>query len=260
MKIPIYQVDAFTGDLFGGNPAAVCPLKEWLPEGLMQKIGRENNLSETAFFVPREDYFELRWFTPTIEVDLCGHATLATAHVLFRHLGYEIDVINFHSKSGKLSVRNGTDNLILNFPADRIEKVDEMLSLNDALGVSPFETYKGNSDFMCVFENQDTIERLKPDFMKLSQIGCRGVIVTARGTNCDFVSRFFAPYAGINEDPVTGSAHTTLTPYWALKLEKNQLQAQQVSARKGYLNCTYLGERVEIGGKAVTYLVGEIEV
>lgn len=260
MKLPLYQVDAFTDKLFSGNPAAVCPLKEWLPDKLMQNIAAENNLSETAFVVPRGADFQIRWFTPTVEVDLCGHATLAAAHVLFHHQHYPGSEVRFHSRSGVLPVRKHGDVLTLDFPADKFHATEVLPAFTDALKMKPVEAYKGLSDYMLVFEDESRIRGLKPDFRILSNLESRGVIVTAKGSESDFVSRYFAPQFGIDEDPVTGSAHTTLTPYWAGVLGKNELTAIQLSSRRGYLQCKYLGERVEISGKAKTYLDGEINV
>lgn len=260
MKIPIYQVDAFSDKLFSGNPAAVCILDHPLDTSVMQKIAEENNLAETAFCVQNGHSFNLRWFTPLCEVDLCGHATLATAHVLFNHRGFAGADIEFHSKSGPLFVRKEESLLILNFPADKITKLGTPAILTEGIGLSPAETYKGISDFMMVFENREQIEAIVPDFLKIAQAPSRGVIVTAPGRDVDFVSRYFAPQSGINEDPVTGSAHTTLIPYWSRVLRKIEMKAMQLSQRKGYLLCRLLGERVEIGGNAITYLVGEIEV
>lgn len=258
MKLPLYQVDAFTDKLFSGNPAAVCPLEDWLPDELMQNIAMENNLAETAFVVPRDADFQIRWFTPTVEVDLCGHATLAAAHILFDHQQHPDNEIRFHSRSGVLPVRKHGDSLILDFPADKIHAVEVLSAFTDALKMKPIEAYKGLSDYMFVFENESQISSLQPDFRALSELDARGIIVTAKGNDVDFVSRFFAPQVGIDEDPVTGSAHTTLTPYWAGVLGKNELTAIQISSRRGYLQCKYLGERVEIRGKAKTYLKGEI--
>lgn len=258
MKQKIYQVDAFTRDAFSGNPAAVCILKEWMDDGLMQKIAEENNLSETAFAVNKGDHYELRWFTPAVEVDLCGHATLATAHVLFNHEKFSGDTISFKSKSGLLKVRKDKELLILNFPTDNTEKISAPATLLSSLNIKPVETYKGKTDFMLVFQNQTEIERLRPDFGTMSAATVRGVIVTAKGNECDFVSRFFGPGVGINEDPVTGSAHTTLIPYWTKQLNKTEMNAMQLSKRRGYLNCKYLGERVEIAGQARTYMEGSI--
>jgi PhzF family phenazine biosynthesis protein len=259
MKIPIFQVDAFSGELFAGNPAAVCPLESWLDDTLMQNIAAENNLSETAFFVPKEDRFELRWFTPAIEVKLCGHATLASAHVLFRHLGYQGNKINFISKSGELIVTRSGDLLSLNFPAAKSSPVDIPPGLSEALGKTPKETH-GAFDLLALFDSQDDILALKPNFDLLSRLDSRGIIVTAPGKDCDFVSRFFAPRVGVNEDPVTGSAHTILIPFWSRRLGKKKLHARQLSRRGGELFCEDLGERVLISGRAVTYMVGEAEI
>lgn len=261
MKIKIYQVDAFTDKLFGGNPAAVCILDNWLSDALMQSIGAENNLAETAFIVKNGAGYDIRWFTPAVEVDLCGHATLAAAHIVFTCLGHQSDEIVFYShRSGILKVKKNTDLLTLDFPVDVYAGIEPPELLGQALGVLPRETYKGKTDYMAVLSSQQEVEELKPDLAKLALLGERGVIVTARGEQVDFVSRFFAPQSGIDEDPVTGSAHTTLTPYWAKILGKDELKAIQVSARRGYLTCRNLGDRVAISGYAVTYLIGEIEV
>jgi len=259
MKQRIYQVDAFTDKVFSGNPAAVCPLENWLSDEIMQKIAMENNLAETAFYVKRNELYEIRWFTPTVEVDLCGHATLAAAFVLFNHEGHEGDLINFYShRSGKLTVSKVGDNLILNFPTDEYHQVKLSEELTNGFNLKPIEVLKGKTDYVLVFENENQVIEIAPDFETISKLKCRGIIITAPGHTSDFVSRFFAPQSGINEDPVTGSAHTTLIPYWANKLEKNELSAIQLSERKGYLNCKYLTDRVEISGKAVLYLKGEI--
>ncbi|MBI4929125.1 MAG: PhzF family phenazine biosynthesis protein [Bacteroidetes bacterium] len=260
MKIKIYQVDAFTNHLFGGNPAAICPLDEWLADEMMQNIAHENNLAETAFFVKKENGFHIRWFTPNTEVDLCGHATLATAHVIFLEQPISGNEITFDSRSGKLTVRKENNLLTLNFPADKMEKTNLSQQLIVALGTTPLEVYKGKTDYMLVYDTQEQIERIRPDFRKLGELEARGVIVTAKGKTCDFVSRFFAPKCGIDEDPVTGSAHTSLTPYWSAKLGKTELSALQLSKRKGYLKCKLLGGRVEIAGEAKLYLRGEIEI
>ncbi len=262
MKIRMYQVDAFTDKLFGGNPAAVCLLDKWLPEPLMQHIAMENNLAETAFLVGTGGSYEIRWFTPAIEVDLCGHSTLASAHVLFNHGGYSEQEIKFTSRlSGLLKVRRDGDMLTLDFPADVFEKVAAPAGFSDALGIEPMETYRGKTDYMAVLPSEQAVRNVRPDFAALNNIkGCRGIIVTAEGTASDFVSRFFAPQSGINEDPVTGSAHTTLTPYWADVLGKNELTGMQLSERKGHLWCKNNGSRIAISGHAVTYLQGEIEV
>jgi PhzF family phenazine biosynthesis protein len=260
MRILIYQVDAFTGELFGGNPAAVCPLKEWLDDEIMQNIAAENNLSETAFFVPHEEHFEIRWFTPVTEVDLCGHATLATAHVLYRHLHYRHEVIRFTTRyRGDLSVSKTDELIVLNFPASDPQPAAYPKVLGKALGKKPVELYK-TRDFLAVYEKEEDVEAIAPDFMLLKTLGPAGIIITAPGKACDFVSRFFAPAYGIDEDPVTGSAHTTLIPYWASRLKKKELFAMQISRRKGELYCNYAGDRVTIGGKAVTFLTGEINL
>ncbi|MDH3382030.1 MAG: PhzF family phenazine biosynthesis protein [Flavobacteriaceae bacterium] len=261
MKLKIFQVDAFTNQVFGGNPAAICVLESWISTKLMQQIAAENNLAETAFIVKKEDFYEIRWFTPKVEVDLCGHATLATAHVLFNHFNTQVNQLNFYSPlSGNLSVKKENEFLTLDFPTDILNKIETPHVLIDALGEKPIESWKGKTDFMLVFKNQEEIENFSPNFPLLETVGGRGVIVTAKGNNVDFVSRFFGPQVGINEDPVTGSAHTTLIPYWSQILGKTKLTAQQLSERKGDLYCEYKGDRVLIAGNAVTYLIGEIEV
>ncbi|MBK8703819.1 MAG: PhzF family phenazine biosynthesis protein [Saprospiraceae bacterium] len=259
MTIPLYQIDAFTNRLFGGNPAAVCPLDSWITDELMQQIAAENNLSETAFFVLRPDGdYDLRWFTPAAEVDLCGHATLATAHVLFRHLGYAKDKIGFHTRSGLLTVVREGEGYLMDFPADRIEHVPAPAILAEALGAEPLEVWKGREDYLVVLPSEADVAALRPDFRKLMALGGRGVLATAPGDNHDFVSRCFFPTYGVDEDPVTGSAHTTLTPYWAARLGKTELRARQISARGGEVGCRLLGDRVELTGQAVTYMAGEI--
>jgi PhzF family phenazine biosynthesis protein len=260
MRIKFYQVDAFTDKLFGGNPAGVCPLEDWLPEEVMQNIAFENNLAETAFFIINGADYELRWFTPLSEVDLCGHATLATAHVLFEHLNYNREKIVFHSRSGELTVRKEDEKLVLNFPADIVKKIEAPEELVKGIGKKPLETFKGKTDYLFVYQSQKDIEEINPDFELIKKSKARGVIVTAKGDNVDFVSRFFAPEVGVNEDPVTGSAHTTLTPYWAKVLGKKELTAMQLSKRRGNLNCKLINGRVEITGYAVTYLEGSIKL
>jgi PhzF family phenazine biosynthesis protein len=261
MRIKIYQVDAFTDKVFSGNPAAVCPLQEWLSDEIMQDIAMENNLAETAFYVKRQDEYEIRWFTPTIEVDLCGHATLAAAFVLFNHENHHGEVIRFTSaRSGLLTVQRIADTLTLNFPADDIKAVDLSDELMSLFTIKPISAFKGRSDYMLVFQSQDHIEKLVPDFEKIAKLKARGLIATAKGDNADFVSRFFAPQSGIDEDPVTGSAHTTLTQYWAGELGRNEFTAVQLSKRKGYLQCRLAGNGVEISGKARLYLKGEIVI
>jgi PhzF family phenazine biosynthesis protein len=261
MKLKIYHIDAFADKLFAGNPAAVCPLEKWLTEPEMKNIAMENNLAETAFYVKEGDLINIRWFTAGgIEVDLCGHATLASAYVLFEHEGYKGNEIRLNSRSGILTVKKNGNDFTLNFPVDEYERVKTPGELSIALNIQPLECYKGKTDYMCVYENEEQILKLKPNFIAMMMVEGRGVICTSRGTKADFVSRFFAPQSGINEDPVTGSAHTTLTPYWSKILGKKELTALQLSARKGHLKCKDLGERIEISGHAKTYLKGEIEI
>ena len=259
MKYKLYQVDSFTDRLFGGNPAAVCPLGEWLTDEMMQKIAMENNLAETAFYVQNAHRYDIRWFTPKVEVDLCGHATLAAAFVLFNHEGYSADVIHFHShRSGDLKVTNQSDWLTLDFPVDTFRETMLTENIVNCFAKSPVEAYKGKTDYMLVYEQESDIANAIPRFDVISNLNARGVIITAKGDSADFVSRFFAPQSGINEDPVTGSAHTTLTPYWTNRLNKTELTAKQLSGRKGYVQCRVLGDRVEISGQARLYLTGEI--
>jgi PhzF family phenazine biosynthesis protein len=259
MNIPLYQVDAFTNVLFHGNPPAVCFLDEWLDEKLMQKIAMENNLSETAFIVQKKNQFYLRWFTPKTEVELCGHATLASAHIIFTEYNYKKNEIVFHSKSsGILKVRKEGAYLTLDFPAQRIKKAIPPASLLKGIRQEPLEVYKGKTDYLFVYRNEHEVQSLAPDFTILSKTNIRGLIVTAKGDSSDFVSRFFAPAVGINEDPVTGSAHTILIPYWRKKLNKEELSAKQLSARQGFLQCRQNNDRVYISGNAVTFLKGEI--
>jgi PhzF family phenazine biosynthesis protein len=263
MKIPMYQVDAFTGQLFGGNPAAVCPLEQWPDKRTMQNIAAENNLSETAFFVKKGEGFEIRWFTPAIEVDLCGHATLASAHVIFNYLDFKAEVIKFQSQSGELRVTRSGDLLTLDFPATKPEPIEIPCQLTEALNATPKAIYRSR-DLLALFEKEEDIVSMRPDFGLLLDVltsqDCLGMIITAPGHRSDFVSRFFAPPAGIDEDPATGSAHTTLTPFWAERLDKKSLHTFQVSQRKGELFCELSGDRVLISGKAITYLKGEIEI
>ncbi|GAB3537276.1 PhzF family phenazine biosynthesis protein [Pontibacter brevis] len=260
-KIKMYQVDAFTDKVFHGNPAAVCVLHEWLEDKTMQQIAAENNLAETAFVVPQGSDYALRWFTPTVEVDLCGHATLAAAYVLFHFYDHPSGTINFHSRrSGLLTVDREGEELTLDFPADVYQQVEAPQALASALGNAPAEAYKGKTDYLLLYQTQKEIENLKPDLRELASVEARGVIVTAPGDDVDFVSRFFAPQVGVDEDPVTGSAHTTLSPFWSQKLNKKVLRARQLSARQGDLKCEFMGNRVRITGKAVAYLSGEIEV
>lgn len=259
MKIPLYQVDAFTGRVFGGNPAAVCPLECWIADDLMQKIAEENNLSETAFFVKKGSGYELRWFTPAIEIDLAGHPTLAAAYVIYNYYDHQTDRIVFSSKSGELVITRKDDLICMDFPAREGVPVGDNEHLNKGLGHKPLELYKAR-DYLAVFNSEDEILTMQPDFEALKKLDCLGIIVSAAGREADFVSRFFAPSAGINEDPVTGSSHTTLIPYWAKRLGEDRLHAYQLSKRRGELFCRYLGERVEISGRAVTYLTGSITI
>jgi PhzF family phenazine biosynthesis protein len=260
MKIEIFQVDAFTDKLFSGNPAAVCPLKDWLPDSTMQKIASENNLSETAFFIPEEDHYHIRWFTPATEVDLCGHATLATAHVIYCHLEQKkANLIQFNSKSGLLFVRKNGELITMNFPVAKLQKVEPPVEIVQAFRMKPIETWKAD-DYLILLDSQAAIQSASPDFNLLCSLKSRGVIITAKGDSVDFVSRFFAPGVGIDEDPVTGSAHTMLTPFWAQRLGKNEMTAKQLSRRGGTLFCRLLNDRVDISGKAVTYMTGIISV
>jgi predicted PhzF superfamily epimerase YddE/YHI9 len=261
MELRLYQVDAFADRLFGGNPAAVCPLDSWLPDETMQKIAAENNLAETAFYVRAGGGFHIRWFTPTVEVDLCGHATLASAHVLCWHLGHPSDRVVFHTrKSGALTANRANDLIVLDFPADRLRRAPVTPVLAAGLGRRPGEAWRGKTDILCLFRSQKDIEGLRPDMQALSKVRARGVIATAPGHSADFVSRFFGPRVGVPEDPVTGSAHTTLAVFWAPRLGKTEMEATQLSKRGGRLRCTLDGGRVKLAGKARTYLVGEIDL
>ncbi len=259
MRIPIYQVDAFTNRLFGGNPAAVCPLETWLDDRILQSIAAENNLSETAFFVPRGDRFHLRWFTPAAEIDLCGHATLGAAFVIFRYVKPQLQAAYFDTLSGELVVNREGERLAMNFPSRPPVPCNEGIdAMAAALGARPRELWAAR-DYLALFDSEEQVRSLEPDFKALAKLG-RMAIVTAPGREVDFVSRFFAPGHGIDEDPVTGSSHSTLIPYWAGRLGKNSLHAWQVSRRGGDLYCELQGERVKIAGTAVPYLEGWIEV
>lgn len=259
MPNKIYQVDAFCKDLFSGNPAAVCPLENWLDDMTMKKIAAENNLAETTFYVKEKDGFRLRWFTPEVEVDLCGHGTLASAHVLFSHEGFSGNTVSFASRSGELKVSKKGNHLMLDFPADHFKQVEVTADMVQWFSAKPIEAYKGRSDYMLVFKSEAEVAAIRADLAVIGRLtDCRGVIVTAKGDSVDFVSRFFAPQIGIPEDQVTGSAHTTLTPYWSANLQKIELEAVQLSPRKGFLNCKHSVERIEISGQAKTYLIGEI--
>jgi len=254
----IYQVDAFNTKIFKGNPAAVCPLKNWISDDLMQSISEENNLSETVFFVKNNRSFDIKWFTPTCEIDLCGHATLAAAHIIFTELNYSEKTLEFNSKSGKLTVEKKEDWYTLNFPSEEITEIETPSILKQALNIPILKVYKGKWKLLVEVENEIDITNLTPNFSLLSKLESNGVIVTSKGDKVDFVSRFFAPKLNINEDPVTGSAHTLLIPFWAKKLNKNNLNAVQLSKRVGILKCTYLNDRVEMSGQAITYLKGKL--
>jgi predicted PhzF superfamily epimerase YddE/YHI9 len=259
MRIPFYRVNSFTNRAFGGNPAGVCPLQSWLPDATLQRIATENNLSETAFLVRMGDDYELRWFTPAIEVDLCGHGTLASAFVLFSELGNDGVCIRFHTRSGWLAAAR-RDNLIeLDFPAWRPTPCPAPEELVRGLGRSPREVLKSR-DFVAVYDSQADVAAINPDMGLLTKLDCLGVIVTSQGDDSDFVSRFFAPKAGVPEDPVTGSAHSSLIPFWAERLHKTEMFARQISQRGGELYCKLLGERVATAGRAVIYCRGELEI
>jgi PhzF family phenazine biosynthesis protein len=259
MKLKMFVVNAFAETTFGGNPAAVVPLEQWLNDELLQQIAAQHNLAETAFIVPQDDDFEIRWLTPAVEVKLCGHATLASAHIYFNHLNYNKEKITFNSKSGPLHVTKRDDGkLTLDFPADKCVEISNATELERALNIKPIAVYKSSFDYMVIANNQTEIENLSPDLNILKQLPSRGTIVTAKGDDADFVSRCFFPQSGIDEDPVTGSAHTAMVPYWANKLGKTKLSAIQLSKRKGYLDCELIGERVLMSGSANTYLEGEI--
>lgn len=259
MQLPIFQVDAFAGEVFRGNPAAICPLERWLPDDRMQAIAAENNLAETAFFVPGRDSYDLRWFTPTVEVDLCGHATLASAHVVFERLRPGTRTVRFSTRSGMLEVVRDGDLLVLDFPALPAEPCQPPPGLLEGLGARPREVLRAKN-YMAVFETESQVRALRPDMSLIARLAPYAVIVTAPGLDVDFVSRFFAPGHGVPEDPVTGSAHCTLVPYWAKRLGRKNLRARQVSARVGELVCGDNGHRVAIGGRAVLYLEGTIYV
>lgn len=259
MKIPIYQIDAFSATQFHGNPAAVCPLDAWLEDDLMQKIAAENNLSETAFFVKQADGYQLRWFTPNNEVDLCGHATLASAYVIYTYLEPSASTLRFHTLSGVLEVAREEGLLAMIFPSRPGVRCDAPDSLIKGLGKQPLAVYKSR-DYMAVFADEQDVVELQPNMDELSKLDSLGVIATAKSTSVDFVSRFFAPRAGVPEDPVTGSAHSTLIPYWSGQLGKADLIARQVSARGGRLYCTDLGATVKMRGAAAPYLEGFINV
>jgi PhzF family phenazine biosynthesis protein len=257
MKIPIYQIDAFSSRVFCGNPAAVCPLREWLDDSVLQAIAQENNLSETAFFVQEDDGYRIRWFTPVAEVDLCGHATLASGFVILSYIDPARTRVVFRSRSGNLSVVKEKDLLSMDFPSQPPVPCAPPRELIEGLGSAPLEVLR-SEDYFVVFSNEGDIVALNPDMELLGRLDLRGVIVTAQGDGIDFVSRFFAPTLGVDEDPVTGSAHCALTPYWSRRLGKMDLHAHQVSRRGGELFCMDRGDRVSISGRAVMYMEGTI--
>lgn len=259
-KLEFYQIDTFTDELFKGNPAGVCPLTEWLDKDVMQAIAFENNLSETAFYVKTGNTFEIRWFTTTTEVDLCGHATLASAYVEFNIKKNTNKKIIFNSKSGELSVSKKNDLLSLDFPVDKYSEINLNSEFTEPFKIKPLKAYKAGSDIMLVFESETTIKNMNPSLEKIKQINSRGITVTSKGNSSDFVSRFFGPQSGIDEDPVTGSTHTYLTPYWSKILRKKSMKALQLSKRGGMLTCKLNEERVEISGNAILYLEGKITI
>ena len=260
MKIPIYQVDAFSSELFKGNPAAVCPLKEWLPDQIMQNIAMENNLSETAFFIEENNFFHIRWFTPKAELDLAGHPTLATAHILLNELKKENDTFTFKTKIGDtLKVTINENIYLMDFPSRPPEYIDDNNLIYDALGAKPIELL-AHRDLIAVFENQNIIKSISPNLEKLKKLDYPSVVITAKGDDSDFVSRNFAPKLGIPEDPVTGSSHCELIPYWSGKLNQKEMVALQISERGGKIICTDMNDRVLIGGEAITFFKGEIEL
>lgn len=256
MEIQLFQVDAFATKLFEGNPAAVCPLKKWLPNDLLQKIALENNLSETAFFVQTKDSIKIRWFTPTTEVELCGHATLAAAHVLSKNLGFKGNTIGFDSLSGRLTVQINENDYTLNFPADHITPLSNNHPVVSYFDLKPSAVFKGKTDFLLSYPLENEVQQIKVDFGRLANFEGRGVIVTSPSENYDFVSRCFYPQAGVNEDPATGSAHTTLAVYWASQLNKTHFSARQISERGGSFDLQLKDDRVLITGKAHTFLTG----
>ncbi|MGE8325089.1 PhzF family phenazine biosynthesis protein [Pseudomonas urmiensis] len=260
MQLEIFQVDAFSAQPFGGNPAAVIPLENWLPDELLQRIAEENNLSETAYFVKNQAGYDLRWFTPTVEVDLCGHATLAAAWVLFEQLGEQAEVLRFNTRSGELRVSRGADGLLaMDFPAKQPVAVETPSGLLEALGLSRARGVYRTDDYLVVIDDASLIETLAPNFVALAGFDVRGIAVTAPGRGYDFVTRWFGPRVGVNEDPVTGSAHTSLAPYWAERLDQSSLNCEQGGARKGQLHCQVPGNgRVIISGKGALYLRGTV--
>ncbi len=263
MRYPIFQVDAFADELFTGNPAAVVVLCDWVDKALMQKVAAENSLSETAFIVRMPDMYEIRWFTPTMEVDLCGHATLAAGFVVLNKLEPNRDKVSFISeKSGILEVKKNGAFFEMDFPADELSEydVEECREIYEFMGKKPKEAYFGRTDCMFVYEKEKDIQQLNPNFYALGDVDYRGIIVTAPGEHVDFVSRFFAPQSGIPEDPVTGSSHTSLVPYWHKRTGDVRFTAKQLSERTGMIHCSLSGDRVKLSGKAKLYMQGEINL
>lgn len=259
MKLKIYQINTFTNRVFSGNPAAVCPLDKWLTNEILQKIAKENNLPATAFYVKEDNYYHIRWFTPATEIDLCGHATLASAFVLFNFENHMENIINLYSdKSGALTVTKENDSISLNLPSDFCEPTEHTDLISQAFNIKPQKVFRSKSRLMLVYDTENEIRKLTANFNNLSKLQTKGVVVTAKGDEVEFVSRYFTFQSGLNEDSVTGSAHTTLIPYWAKQLGRTDLTAIQLSERKGYLRCKYLNERIEISGQAKLYSRGEI--
>lgn len=264
MKLPLYQIDAFTDKVFGGNPAAVVPLQEWLPDDLMQNLALENNLSETVFFVPIKNNieadFEIRWFTPSVEINLCGHATLASAYVIFNYLQFNKEEILFKSQSGILKIKKNKDIIEMDFPSWKPEAYDNIsFDIKSALGINEIKGIYKNRDLLVELENEDAVKKCAPDFTLIKKSDYK-IIITAGGDSVDFVSRFFAPSVGVDEDPVTGSAHAQLIPFWSNKLNKNKMNALQLSKRGGTIYCEQKSNRVTIAGNCVFYMKGEFEI
>ena len=259
MKLPLYQIDAFTSEVFNGNPAAVIPLDTWIADELMQKIAAENNLSETAFFVPEDDGYRLRWFTPVVEVDMCGHATLASAYVLFECLEYEKETIIFETESGRLEVSRGSNGYTMDFPLQPLQRCDISKKIEAVFGMKPVATF-ASMDYVVVFEDEAVVKNVHPNMEMLRELDLRGVCMTAKGDEADFVLRFFAPNIGVDEDPVTGSALTQVAGYWVEVLQKETLSVKQLSQRGGEAVCSLKGDRVEISGDAVLYLEGKLSL
>ncbi|MEI9809056.1 MAG: PhzF family phenazine biosynthesis protein [Bacteroidota bacterium] len=260
MKLVLYQIDAFTDKLFAGNPAAVVPLDKWIDEPLMQNLAMENNLAETVFFVPNGNDYDIRWFTPAAEINLCGHATLASAYVLFNILGYNKPSLTFHSKSGPLIITKSNDIISMDFPSWRPERFSDYPgNLGEALGVKEIVGVYKNRDLLVELNNEEEVKNAQPDFTLIKKSGYK-IIITAPGKKVDFVSRFFAPTFGVDEDPVTGSAHSQLIPFWSEKLGKTKMEAKQLSQRGGHLWVEQKGERVQMGGQCVFYMKGEMTI